>query len=229
MWTRTTMKLKWKLFFLDFTRTKQQQKKGWRNNKLLSILQEQFASHWHKIEEPEGRTKYGKLLFLIIAFLQIEFELNISSWSQWNDDLIFSSLKFSFLLPRGIFRQDWKIKRISEIRFDFSVIAFLLKKSFDFYQAVCTHSRRKEETLERRTFSISLFSNFLFYPLSQKKEKNELGTAARTRDEEKIKFKDFRNPFSCGLKIWPFSFFFLVILHNKEMSIFGHQTRFLSP
>lgn len=47
-WKRTTtIKLKWKLFFLF--RTKQQQKERRReNNKLLTILQQQFASHWRK-------------------------------------------------------------------------------------------------------------------------------------------------------------------------------------
>lgn len=189
------MKLKWKLFFLCSHQTTTTKKIGWKNNKLLTILQEQFASHWHKKKGRRREQKYGKLLFLIIAFLQIEFELNISSWSQWNDDLIFSPLKFSFFSSsRNFFWQNWKRKRNSEIRFDFSYIVVFLKNHLIFTKP-CTHSRRKKRHSRDGTFSISLFSNFLFLSFVPEESKNELGTAARTRDEEKIKFKDFHNPF----------------------------------
>lgn len=108
-WMRTTMKLKWKLFFLSLfpisppapnnnTHRKRRKKK---NNKLLTILQQQFASHWHKSVawagmREGGRESARKIWKIVISYHrllsslgQIEFELNISSWSQWNGDLIF--------------------------------------------------------------------------------------------------------------------------------------------
>lgn len=54
------------------------------HNKLLTILQEQFASHWRKKPEAGasvemGEGKYGKLLFLIVASLSPSF-LRSANW-----------------------------------------------------------------------------------------------------------------------------------------------------
>lgn len=48
---RTTMKLKWKLFFLSRTK---QHKKGKEKQQIVNHLQQQFASHWHKSGPVKG-------------------------------------------------------------------------------------------------------------------------------------------------------------------------------
>lgn len=83
-----TIKLKWKLFFFYFTPHREQQKNSRRKseegpetkreNKLLTILQQQFASHWQAGDPAVGKSKIWKNCYSLSSpqFLLCKLNLN---------------------------------------------------------------------------------------------------------------------------------------------------------